>query len=560
MSLKKAEIKTLREYFSSTGDGYYIPDYQRDYSWTDTELSDFWKSLTETENEEYHFFGQIVIHDDSGSNKKFIIDGQQRTMTSIIFLVTLKMLFDDLKDRCDTDNGDEHTIYNDADFYYTTINGFIKRRVRYSINLENADKNFFEKLLNFKKGEQFKKGEEKRKSQTYMRKAYEFFVDQTKKAVANKSLDEECEKYKTLCDTLIDKFQILYVEATEIEEAFVIFETLNATGKDLEIADLLKNYFFSKIQESEKCKNDWNYIDSAVGSDKTEYIRCFINSREPFSTKKELYRRIKKDIATNKSSCKKLLADLKQYSDEFQLVSNPELDDGNEKKELIASLKALKIFRARTFYPIFLAMKQVKFKDDEITKVISKIETLIFRNIKICGLNPNIYEKRFAELARNIYNMVYGKKADGICKEIKELMAPNKVFKSTFENLTLSKSNNDLIRYIFRKIHNYLDPKHEINVDNNDVHIEHIMPQEKKRWKVTAKEHKALLWRLGNMALLAKKLNKSISNKPFLDKRHVYESSKVEPNKEIAKFKKWDRKAINARQKKLAEYAVKIWE
>ena len=36
----------------------------------------------------------------------------------------------------------------------------------------------------------------------------------------------------------------MYVETTDINEAYIIFETLNARGKDLTTSDLLKNHIF----------------------------------------------------------------------------------------------------------------------------------------------------------------------------------------------------------------------------------------------------------------------------------------------------------------------------
>ena len=44
-------------------------------------------------------------------------------------------------------------------------------------------------------------------------------------------------------------------------------------------------------------------------------------------------------------------------------------------------------------------MKQRKYGENDIKLVVNKIESLVFRNIKICGYNPNIYEKEFAKLA-----------------------------------------------------------------------------------------------------------------------------------------------------------------
>ena len=41
----------------------------------------------------------------------------------------------------------------------------------------------------------------------------------------------------------------MYIEATKLEEAFIIFETLNARGKDLETADLLKKFVFQQVKK-----------------------------------------------------------------------------------------------------------------------------------------------------------------------------------------------------------------------------------------------------------------------------------------------------------------------
>lgn len=50
-------------------------------------------------------------------------------------------------------------------------------------------------------------------------------------------------------EAFFERFKVMYIEATKLEEAFIIFETLNARGKDLETADLLKNFVFSKSKD-----------------------------------------------------------------------------------------------------------------------------------------------------------------------------------------------------------------------------------------------------------------------------------------------------------------------
>lgn len=36
-------------------DQYFIPNYQREYSWTQNELEDFWYDLNETKNDESEY-------------------------------------------------------------------------------------------------------------------------------------------------------------------------------------------------------------------------------------------------------------------------------------------------------------------------------------------------------------------------------------------------------------------------------------------------------------------------------------------------------------------------
>ena len=44
-----------------------------------------------------HFFGQIVIYNDTATKKKYIIDGQQRTVTSMLFLRAMQYYCETLR-------------------------------------------------------------------------------------------------------------------------------------------------------------------------------------------------------------------------------------------------------------------------------------------------------------------------------------------------------------------------------------------------------------------------------------------------------------------------------
>ena len=106
MAIQSATKKTMDEYLKNI---YYIPMNQRDYTWETDQLEDFWQDLLSVKNNSgrQHFFGQIVVYEDNKNNekKKYIIDGQQRTVTSMIFLRAIQYLSSELAK--ETDVADE---------------------------------------------------------------------------------------------------------------------------------------------------------------------------------------------------------------------------------------------------------------------------------------------------------------------------------------------------------------------------------------------------------------------------------------------------------------------
>ncbi len=84
----------------------------------------------------------------------------------------------------------------------------------------------------------------------------------------------------------------MYVETDDINEAFIIFETLNARGKDLETSDLLKNHLFRISGNSLGIvKEKWQQtIDNLDKIDTTKFIRHYWNSISEFTREKDLYK------------------------------------------------------------------------------------------------------------------------------------------------------------------------------------------------------------------------------------------------------------------------------
>src|SRR5262245_39527341 len=82
---------------------FRIPDYQRGYSWTTKQLSDFWDDLAQINEEKSHYTGVLTLEqvdkptytkweDDTWIIKAksyeplYVVDGQQRLTTSLILI------------------------------------------------------------------------------------------------------------------------------------------------------------------------------------------------------------------------------------------------------------------------------------------------------------------------------------------------------------------------------------------------------------------------------------------------------------------------------------------
>ncbi|MBO4858742.1 MAG: DUF262 domain-containing protein [Treponema sp.] len=563
MGFQNYGIKTIKDFLSGA---YYIPNYQREYSWDNNELEDFWLDLMHTANSEEkrdHFFGQIVIHNNDDLKKKFIIDGQQRTITSTIFVRVLQEYFQNI-----SSNSSDADISNEAKYKAQDIEGILVGRYTTNNNelhltLDEVDAEYFRTNIQLKSPSREKPKGKPKASQERLRKAYWFFYDKINDAINNNSsYGNAFELLLSLYKTFTDRFIVLYMEATKLDEAFIVFETLNARGKDLETADLLKNYIFSQAKNNiDAAQKNWNkMIASLDKSDPTKFIRTYWNSSHSLTREKELYKEITRNVVSPRDS-NNLLEDLSKFAPIYHDIVNPEDCSYFSEDKIINSLVVLKTLKASTFYPIIISMKrsEVAFTDDDISKVLSKVIDYIFRNFTICGNVANSAEKVFSDISKKIYDGVITN-TDEICNELSKEIITDQEFEVQFNVWRGTKSTKETIRYILRKIYQVNPKNKEINMDNNAVHIEHIMPEVKTNWpQISDEDHDAYLWRLGNLTLLNGIVNQAMSNKTFSEKKCLFPDSKIEENCEIAKNEKWGIKEIEARQEALCKIALTIW-
>jgi uncharacterized protein with ParB-like and HNH nuclease domain len=87
---------TINKLFDSKNRKFEIPSYQRAYSWDDKQINQFIEDLKNAESQYYlgHFLFEI-----KEENILYVIDGQQRLTTSIIFFSVLKKELEQRKEK-----------------------------------------------------------------------------------------------------------------------------------------------------------------------------------------------------------------------------------------------------------------------------------------------------------------------------------------------------------------------------------------------------------------------------------------------------------------------------
>lgn len=545
----------------------YIPEYQRGYSWEETQLDDFWLDLEQIYQEnthDEHFLGQVVIHKNKDDGKRYIIDGQQRISTTIIFLDILRTKFKEIADS--TNNNDANDDSEDINAKY--IGRISESKREQYLSMGGVDKEFFFEYIQKRGAIDYtdKKFDKKKlKLSNYnIFYASKFFSGKVNEFLKN----NESNQYKALnklYQALINQFILMTVETDDINEAYIIFESLNARGKALETADLLKNHILRKAQNDlSSATETWNtIIDNLDNIDPTKFIRYYWNSTKKFAREKDLFKALRKDI-TSQSDVNTLLANLRFLSKVCAAILHPEDNKDFDLTELNERLIEMQKLDASSYIPVIFALRLQNYSEEDINEVLKAIETLVVRNFVVSGLVANKYELEFAQIAKSISDKSWAPHnnpptKDDILKKLYSLMVSDEEFINNFK--VFNSKKNAVIRYLLRKINNYDISETKIVDDSNRVHVEHILPKKiNEDWiNFNDEDHETYLWRLGNLTLLGQEYNNKAKNKGFDKKKEIYKKSEIKMTRDLVSIDDWTTFTIVKRQEDFAEIALKIW-
>ena len=118
-------------------------------------------------------------------------------------------------------------------------------------------------------------------------------------------------------------------------------------------------------------------------------------------------------------------------------------------------------------------------------------------------------------------------------------------------------------RLILEGVERHLEGKEKINLDDESITVEHVMPQQLTgEWRATLGAncediHRKYLHTWGNLTLTGR--NPELSNHDFMRKKDILKKSGIAMNRWIAEKESWGVAQILERGKWLASLAIKIW-
>lgn len=561
-----AYTRTISDLFS-VKKKYVVPRFQREYSWTTEKVTELWDDIVSNisinkdgsfTHEEY-FIGSLVLVGNDKSTSMQIVDGQQRLTTLTILLSALCQRFIEIDKKNLAESIYENYIAgkdDDGNYYF---------------KLENeTPKPFFQVAIQDIDKKQEKPSSEEEKTLLRSYKEFESYTSEENLMQVFEQNNTDNNLYtnllKAIRDQVVKYLKVIFITVAEEDEAYTIFETLNARGMDLSFVDLIKNKVFRSFNTTHPddfAKTKWKELRKTivsrdgVGSLET-FVRHWWIAQYNYTSADNVYKHFKKLWNSDEIDPKSFLEELVKDAHLYVKICSPVVEDfkQQEEQELYRSLTALKIFNVSQHRPfllnLFKAKQNKNLKLDEVKEVLTFLEKFHFSFNTICSMRPSGIEKTYFAAAKQLLEATDKHSARKATKELMqklETRIPKKErFKEGFSKLTFVKgktTHKKLIQYIFNRFEVFKQTTNEFKPDS--ITLEHILSQSSRSSN--------FIGSIGNLLPLSAKLNEEAKNKHFKQKIEIYKKSNYVLTQEFVQNypEKWGEEEIQFRTNSLAE-------
>ncbi|MCH4611552.1 DUF262 domain-containing protein [Helicobacter pylori] len=571
---------------------FEIPSYQRGYAWQDRQLKDFWNDLEHVSKlgDKFHYMHSLTLRElenEFESSTFEIIDGQQRLATSLILLGLLAKITQNKDPKYSLINLEPILSYK----YYGLSEAFR------AITEEEKD------LKAFKTSSFYAKN---------LIKAYAFF----KEKISDTPVGTLEKMFDALIKKML--FSVVELNDNRIDP-FSSFETINNRGKDLSTLELLKNrlhFVAHKVCDEgdlENLQQEINDTYTRIYHDlrhfKDDHLEGFLKHFVAYYYGEK--GDFKKRLLEMEFNAHKRYTDNTNFDDEYERIDDllfylsysskvwnflHTLDeksialivDDNKKLEmeitpkmrsLLDKMRRLNALSDNAFLPLLLSLLTIQlvgrsaneqpYTTQELESLLEYLERFGFLVYGVAGKNTAKHE--WIELAFQAFRAYRDGEENIVIEKLPTLEKSffNRQGNSGLELLeeNIHSKKNTEKWYQWGKALNYLlyeyelhhNPETTLKFDSSIESIEHILPQKPDQGYNTKEKSWAknphIVHALGNLLLIAKNANSSLSNKPFEEKRKQYLKGSYS-EKEVAKNASFGITEIQKRSEKLLDFLI----
>jgi len=544
------EKRTLGVVLSNTTPPLRVPEYQRDFSWEEQQITEFWNDLEHFDqtypganiNGKEYFLGAAVFV--NNQTYHLILDGQQRLATATILLAAIR-------DKIREYSADGA---NQIQSSFITFEDHLSNENLPKLQLNEFDRALFRDLI-----QMVPRGAAvpTKKSHRLIAKAYQYFADRIKEGWDKRGGGVEGFRWAArISKTLTDHVSLVTVVSTDEDNAASIFETLNDRGIGLSTADLLRSWLLhhsahAQRQEIIDCWSDV-FESAGVGDGAAALIRLSWVSRHGDVKERSLYKVITRKLTESAIApvdyCRELRTDALFY----KRIREGDSTDVREADNWMA----LATLRAQSGYAVLLAGNR-KLTTEEQKRLAQALFSLIVRHNVICDRDRAKFETTAFSVAKTISD---GGGLEAALALLRTVSPPDVEVRDRFLTLSFGRSEASAAQVILRAMEYQLRRTEELVIATPEkVHLEHIYPQ---RPNATDRfgNHDEYVGRIGNLTLLDRRLNQEARNSPFATKRdEFYRHSDMYLTKELVDTPRWTQAEIEARQDTLRDLALQVW-
>jgi hypothetical protein len=600
-----ADSLTARDLFEKQV-RYVIPTFQRPYVWNQEdqwepfwedvqhaadryleELGDEGASAAEAEKRAgRHFLGAVVVKQQLNAaaevETREVIDGQQR-------LTTMQLLLDAAEAVARESGWDDasevlHDLVLNKSRYAKKDPDFI-----FKLWPTTTDQDAFRAVMS-------NNASHKEFAKSQVVQAHEYFQLRVRDWVDYADAPEErLARMEALSTALVGLLEIVIIDLGSADDAFIIFETLNARGTPLLASDLVKNMLLQtasahghepEIVSSEFWKqfdDEWWRQQVRQGRLRRPRVDTYLDYWLEAATGQEvasheIFPTFKALVDNRPSGVLDIAADMKEMAHVYR-----QLDDLDRFTPDGTFLYRWEVVDARVLTP--LLMWVFKWSSNELaserrTRLLQHLESYLVRRM-LNRLTSKQYNRMFLEALKELIEAGPASADDTLIAFLAKQTADSQLWPSDTDMCTafldvpayrlLSRGR---VRIVLEALEDdRRGPKSENQHCARHLTVEHVLPQTwETHWPLpdgveplqARLDRDRLLHTLGNLTLATNSLNSSMSNHAWEHKReHLTENSVMHLNKRILSQAeaagRWDEAAIRDRGLELFEQAKRIW-